>query len=243
MTDQAHSVSRPWRRFLRFSVRGLIVIVLVVGGCLGWIVRSARIQREAVAAIENVGGLVRYDGEGTIGNDIPERELWAPRWLGDLIGVDYFGHVISVVPDSSSTANDSTLAAVGYLTRLRELSVSRTLVSDAGVAHLIGLSELSSLSLPDTQVTDAGLAHLRVLTKLKALGLSKTQVTDAGLTHLEGLTELGILWLDHARVSDNGLSHLTGLNKLWVISLDGTQVTDAGVKDIQRALPKVKIVR
>ena len=42
----------PGRKYLRFSVRGLIVIVLVVGGCLGWIVRSARIQHEAVAAIE-----------------------------------------------------------------------------------------------------------------------------------------------------------------------------------------------
>ena len=44
-------VARPWRRFLRFSVRGLIVLVLVIGVWLGWLVRSARIQREAVAAI------------------------------------------------------------------------------------------------------------------------------------------------------------------------------------------------
>ncbi len=45
-------VSRPWQRFLRFSVRGLIVLVLVIGAGLGWIVRSAQVQREAVAAIE-----------------------------------------------------------------------------------------------------------------------------------------------------------------------------------------------
>ena len=56
MTDQAKPVSRPWRRFLRFSVRGMIVVVLVIGGWLGWLVRSARIQREAVAAIEEAGG-------------------------------------------------------------------------------------------------------------------------------------------------------------------------------------------
>jgi hypothetical protein len=42
MTDQAKPISRPRRRFPRFSVRGLIVIVLVVGGWLGSIVRSAR---------------------------------------------------------------------------------------------------------------------------------------------------------------------------------------------------------
>jgi hypothetical protein len=38
----AGPVSRPWRRFLRFSVRALIVLVLVVGAGLGWVVRSAR---------------------------------------------------------------------------------------------------------------------------------------------------------------------------------------------------------
>ena len=53
MPDQARPVRRPWRRSLRFSVRGLIVLVLVIGAGLGSLVRSARIQREAVAAIKN----------------------------------------------------------------------------------------------------------------------------------------------------------------------------------------------
>ena len=35
------SLSLPWRRYLRFSsVRVLIVAVLLIGGWLGWIVRS-----------------------------------------------------------------------------------------------------------------------------------------------------------------------------------------------------------
>ncbi len=66
MTDQAVPVSRPWRRFLRFSVRGMIVVVLLIGIGLGWIVRAirgARIQRDAVLAIKNAGGFVQYNGE------------------------------------------------------------------------------------------------------------------------------------------------------------------------------------
>jgi hypothetical protein len=35
MSDQTKDVARPWRRFLRFSVRGMIVLVMVVGGWLG----------------------------------------------------------------------------------------------------------------------------------------------------------------------------------------------------------------
>ena len=71
MRDQSKPASRRWRRYLRFSVRGLIVVVLVVGGWLGWIVRGARIQREAVAAITRAGGRVAYDWERRDGKDIP----------------------------------------------------------------------------------------------------------------------------------------------------------------------------
>jgi hypothetical protein len=60
-TMRAETVSRPWRRFLRFSVRGLIVVVLMAGVWLGWIVESARTQRETVAAIKSAGGAVCYD--------------------------------------------------------------------------------------------------------------------------------------------------------------------------------------
>ncbi len=71
MPDQTKPVRRPWRRFLRFSVRGLIVVVLVIGAWLGWLVRSARIQREAVAAIEHARGSVSYDWEWANGKSIP----------------------------------------------------------------------------------------------------------------------------------------------------------------------------
>ena len=53
---------RPWWRSLRFSLRGLIVVVLIIGGSLGWVVHRARVQRRAVAAIEKAGGTVEYEG-------------------------------------------------------------------------------------------------------------------------------------------------------------------------------------
>jgi hypothetical protein len=73
----------PWRKYLRFSVRGLIVFVLVIGAGLGWIVREAHIQREAVAAIKKAGGSVRYsweyEWEWRDGNSIEGGEPWAPK--------------------------------------------------------------------------------------------------------------------------------------------------------------------
>ena len=42
MPADLKTISRPWRRYLRFSVRGLIGLVLVIGLGLGWLVRSGR---------------------------------------------------------------------------------------------------------------------------------------------------------------------------------------------------------
>ena len=70
-TMPAGRASRPWRRLLRFSVRGLIVLVLSIGLGTGWLVRSARIQQEAVAAIQAAGGTVQYAGASS---DVAEPE-------------------------------------------------------------------------------------------------------------------------------------------------------------------------
>ena len=114
-------VSRPWRRYLRFSVRGLVVLVLVIGAGLGWLVSSAHIQRDAVAAIVNADvTIVRYDWEWSNGDDIQGGSPWAPRWLVDLIGIDYFGHVTDVECLGSFPV-DTVIAQVGRLTRLQRL--------------------------------------------------------------------------------------------------------------------------
>ena len=150
MPDQAKPVSRPWRRFLRFSVRGLIVLVLVIGAWLGWLVRSARIQRDAVAAITKAGGASIMTGSGATGTVIPGGRPSAPRWLVDLIGVDYFGHVIDVSFHTNTEATDATFAQIGRLTQLWRLMLIESSVNDASLSHLKGLTDLHSLELCKT---------------------------------------------------------------------------------------------
>src|SRR5260221_9611934 len=57
---------RPARRE-RFglSLRMLMLLVLLIGGGMGWYAYKVRIQRLAVAAIEAAGGKVYYDFEFT----------------------------------------------------------------------------------------------------------------------------------------------------------------------------------
>jgi hypothetical protein len=249
-------------------VRGLIVFVLVIGVGLGWIVRQAHIQRDAVAAIRKAGGSVFYSWEWDHGKAIPGGRPRQPSWVVESIGVEVYGQVTGVELWGSYGPADIVLAAAGRLDRLQRLWVfTHTSATDAGLMHLAGLTDLSSLGLNRTQVTDAGLVHLKGLAKLSTLVLNGTQVTDAGLVHLKGLTNLSYLrldgtqvtdaglvhlgrltklsdlWLNGTQVTDVGLVHLKGLTNLSYLRLDGTRVTDAGVDELKRSLPRLKISR
>jgi hypothetical protein len=230
---QAEHISHSWRRYLRFSVRGLTVLVLVIGVWLAWLVRSAHIQRDAVAAITHAGGKVSYDWEWSNGNDIPGGKPWAPSWLVSLIGIDYFGNIARVT--FTFTGRELPAAHVARLTRLQRLVVYQSPFGDAGVAHLKGMRNLSELGLIGTQVTDAGLVHLKDLKRLAMLQLSGVQITDGGLEHLKGLTNLSYLTLGATNVTDAGLENLNGLTNLAVLDLSDTgQITDAGLVHLKR---------
>ncbi len=228
------AVLRPWQKYLRFSVRGLIVLVLAIGAGLGSIVRGARIQREAAAAIRNADGMVYYDWQSTPAPGTLPGKPPVPRWLVELIGVDYFGHIRAV---SLHKATDATMAQVGQLNRLDTVLLRASSVSDTGLAHLSGVANLSILDLSHTQVTRAGLAHLKDLNKLGVLDLAGAQVTDDGLAHLKGLSNLMQLNLNSTHVTDAGLVHLKGLAKLHVLEVVDTQVTEEGAKELGQALP------
>lgn len=66
------------------------------------------------------------------------------------------------------------------------LALSRTRVTDRGLAHLAGMTQLKQqLSLVGTGVTDAGLKHLEGMTKLDHLYVKETKVTAAGVRALQ----------------------------------------------------------
>ncbi|HEX9314256.1 MAG TPA: hypothetical protein VGA71_02445, partial [Actinomycetota bacterium] len=90
---------------------------------------------------------------------------------------------------------------------LRELILSGSRVTDAGLASLGGARSLRRLSLWDTRVTDAGPAHLHELPFLTELDLGATAITDQGLAQLAALP-LRRLALRDSLVSLEGLRAL-----------------------------------
>ena len=250
------------RRWLRLSVRGLVILVLLICCWLGWEVHQAQVQREAVAAIRRVNGNVEYNLD-------PSRSPAWLKWLADRLGLDYVSHVIhvdlvGVGPDGPSTGaeldqvvhlkqieqlelwessvNDARLAGLKGLTRLRSLGLHKTRVGDKGLANLKGLPALRSLWLNRSAVTDAWVGTPEDRTDLEALALWKTSVTDAGLVHLKGLINLKRLILAETQITDAGLVHLRGLKRLRALEVGNTRVSDTALRELQRALPNLKII-
>ena len=113
-------------------MRATIVAVLIVGGLLGWFLRSVRLQREAVEAIQRAGGWVAYDwpwaDHGAYLGKITEPPWWAPIAQDveptlKVVGQDYAKWVVvmHMWGRYNVQAEDAVMVHVGRLTRLERL--------------------------------------------------------------------------------------------------------------------------
>src|SRR5262245_38733013 len=83
-----------WLRGLRSSMRASMILILILGGGLGRVAHRARVQREAVAAIQKAGGRVWYEPwDYKNGRPSTSGKPPLPSWLVDLGGIDCFGTV------------------------------------------------------------------------------------------------------------------------------------------------------
>jgi hypothetical protein len=129
-TISAQPGSLTWRSFLRLNVRSILVVVLAVGAGFGWVVHSARIQREAVAEILRAKG---QDSLGFISSEITDAGLVHLERLTNLHYLDL----------KSTKITDAGLAHLKGLTELSMLGIRSPHVTDAGIAHLEGLTHFT----------------------------------------------------------------------------------------------------
>ncbi len=237
------TVARPRRRSWRLSVRGLMVLVLVVGGVLGWKARRASVQRRAVETIKAAGGMVAYDYQ-TLPND--QYQLGAspptPRWIRERLGDELFQEVVAVrVGDyrrERLKAEAESLAALPGFDRLCRLTLFGFPLRDPELTRLTTLSSLEALELfslgwnqPD-QFT--ALPPLQAMTRLTSLRISPSPTDDAGLRFLRGLDSLNSVDLEQTEVTDASLAVLVPLPKLGTVKFDGSKLTDAGLAELAK---------
>ncbi len=251
---------RWWRRpRVRLSLRALMIIVLVLGCGFGWVVRRARIQRDAVAAVVNGGGRVWYDWEdpgSRIGPDGEYRASYpsrtkhappAPKWLFDRVGPDYFGRVRQVTVGAKEP--DAVMARVAQLEDVRSVHFALDVpVSDAGMNSIRLMTELRTFDTPirGGTLTGASLENFKSLKKLRILLLTnKPVLTDADLVHIKGLTALQHLALSISpqnMITDAGVANFKDMIDMRYLSMAGARVTPAGLEHL-RGMTKLHELR
>ncbi|HVC92360.1 MAG TPA: hypothetical protein VND64_01655 [Pirellulales bacterium] len=173
---------KPKRTWFQFSLKGLMVLVVVAAvasGLLKWQMVHKRRERAAVAEVAKVGGLVEYDWQLTLEADSPRA-----AGLRALCGDDFFSSVV-LIQISTNKINDEWLAHLEPLAQLSQVSIHSKRITDAGVQYLTKFKKITLLSIGGTGITDAGLVHLKRLRRLLYLNLASTAVTDAGVAELQ----------------------------------------------------------
>lgn len=165
------------RKWLQFRLRTLLIAILALSLPLSWFavrLQRARRQREAVAAIEGLGGNVQY--ERPQGKQHP---LFLR--LRDLLGQDFFDRVTLVYLQGNVTNAD--LEHLTALLDLERLILRSTQITDDGLKHLQAVVSLRFLELISTSITDVGLTQLEALPNLQRLTIDDADVTPEGVEY------------------------------------------------------------
>ena len=144
----------------------------------------------------------------------------------------------------NSPVTDEGLQSLGPMPELRDLSLSRTLITDAAIPMLVQqFPGLEHLRLDRTAITDKSLNDIVKLSSLKELSLFRTRVSDAGCTLTSKLTTLKKISLDQTMITDAGLKSLLTMKQLESLSVWKTQVTEEAAEEFVKERPTVKLNR
>jgi Leucine-rich repeat (LRR) protein len=243
-----------WR--FQFSIRSLLLLTLAVAIPSSWLaveMQKARENADIVESITKLGGKIGYEYDICIdGKLIHFAETYAPAWLRQALGDDFFSDITSIII-SGSHANDQNIQKLKGLKCVRNLELSNTMISDNGLKVIDQMTRLKWLDIHGNNITDNALINIEALHKLKSLNLSQTKITKDGIKHLDGLPQLskisffqtniaGVklhslktlrnLDLRETQIGDSELQYIKGMNQLVKLNLGGNNITDEGLKHL-----------
>jgi Leucine-rich repeat (LRR) protein len=132
---------------------------------------------------------------------------------------------------------DGAMAAIKDWTKLRELNLHGTKITDAGIS-LLSHVPLESIDVGFSLFTDNGMDRLAAIPTLRRIAVGGNKITDVGLSALRTLPHLTALDLSGkqrtdsglwaATVTDRGVDSLALFKELRDLNLHGARITDAG---------------
>jgi len=144
----------------RFSLRTLLILTLLFAVLLALPTRRAITQKRGRDWVAAQGGYVTFahQYDRVSGEYDQDAELQAPAWLIDLLGIDFFDSVHTVVLDNTMVAD---LQPIADLRDLRRLAIIIEIDDQLDFAPLADLPRLRDLHLDYTQISAQRLASVR----------------------------------------------------------------------------------
>jgi hypothetical protein len=153
----------------------LLIAMTALAIGLGLYAKRFRDRRTAIAAIENLGGVmgIRYMGPEWI-----RRRVKDEKYFWDPAGVNFAN-----VDDKLTDADVATV--VPYMTkfqRLRDLTIRGPNITDAAIPLLIPLAnKLVYLDVSGSKISTAAIKHLKKFPKLERLDISNTLLSPSDI--------------------------------------------------------------
>lgn len=263
MSSDVQPSAKLRRRWLTLSLRGLMILVLLLSLPMGWIARDVvRAQREAnvISAIENAGGFASFQYQSVINlSETPEPPgPWILRRLfGDHLHahIDYVSlyepeGVDSIVPQlvhfhrleflslPEAPLNDRSVEVISQLPTLRELDLSKVELTIEQMRVVLKAPQLKSIWLSNDLASDEVLELLPTFApQLEEINLAETTITDVGMHSLGRLPHLTYVDIEGApEVTNRGLASLADCQKLVSFNASATSI-DEGCLDTLQKLP------
>lgn len=226
--DNNTKPASPRRRWYQFSLRTLLVLMLVLPIGLGWYAHARNKslkQWEAVRALRAAGEKLRalrddelLEGEQAI--------LPAPAWQ-KAMGVD-LPQELKVFLSRYSKFTDAEAAHLAELPQVTIIQV-RGETTDKGTALITKRPKLECLTLNSPHLTDESLKILADFRDLEVLDIRTAPITDQGLAYFSNHPKLTFLAVDSPLITDKGLASVATCAKLEQLFLQSNEITDAGM--------------
>jgi Leucine-rich repeat (LRR) protein len=253
-----------WRRrrlrLGQFSLRELLLLVLLVSSALGWLMAQREQHKLLVDRLSDLD--TECDGylvsalphwvRAVVGDEhlLPlgvNRPLylaldWDPsaheqiRWLVEHYPAEVVLEVDALTWDGGEKEG---VERIGELRRLEALFLRHPGQQTLGLLRQLRDLRLLAVDVWTEPTADPVLACLDGLEQLEVLALKEIQISDATMLQIERMRKLRLLSLSESAVTDAGLARLARLSKLEALDLGHTDITDTGLSHLKE-LPRLE---
>ena len=252
MTDQHPTSEKPRRRWLSFSLRGVMLLILLLCIPLAWLAQQYSRMQVEDAVVEDIlaaDGVVIYPYQrmsipGSGINKDPRKPAPGPKWIRELLGENIFASVFCVWLMKDNFGDD----VVARLTRLNDLEVlilNSSHLTDASIDSLLKVSRLKELALDADNISPQALNRLSDHPTLRSLSLYGRLASPNQLRQMQSWPALQQLELNATMASDQDLKYLAGcknLRKLTLNSLREVKLLDPELLGQMNHLEELRVI-